>query len=308
MSRLATLKPTLDHRPLRGNRRSGAPRPGATASSQAPGRGGQSPGQARDFARATGHLAKYLTSRMLTSWPSSPNESAPGASGSRRGNPGTHAWMVRRRQVVDMITAEKNRLAAAPPSKRVVRAIRKTIACLEKQLDEIDSDINGAVRNSPAWKSQRRFAPGVPGVGKVLSRTLLAHAPEIGTLTRKHEVAPLIGLAPLNCDSGTYRGRRRIWGGRARVRSCSVHGHAICHPLQPGHRGLPRTPYRRWQAPKGRHRRLLHDNFSPSSTPCSGRTRPGEQRFPLDQEHRCSPCRGEGWVRGRAAEFHRAGT
>jgi transposase len=117
-----------------------------------------------------------------------------------------------------MITAEKNRLASAPPSKRVISAIRKTISCLQKQLDEIDSDINGAVRDSPAWRKKDDLLQSTPGVGNVLSRTLLAQAPEIGSLTRK-QIAALIGLAPLNRDSGTFRGKRCIWGGRAQVRA-----------------------------------------------------------------------------------------
>jgi transposase len=176
------------------------------------------PRQVRDFAKATGHLAKtdILDARILALFAERIRPEVRHAPDEETQE--LDALMVRRRQVVDMITAEKNRLAAAPPSKRVVRAIRKTIACLEKQLDEIDSDINGAIRNSPAWREKDDLLLGVPGVGKVLSRTLLAHAPEIGTLTRK-QMGVLIGVAPLNCDSGTYHGRRRIWGGRARVRA-----------------------------------------------------------------------------------------
>jgi len=176
------------------------------------------PRQVRDFAKATGHLAKTDTL-----------DAAVLALFAERIRPAVRppldeqtqeldALMVRRRQVVDMITAEKNRLAAAPPSKRVVQAIRKIISCLQKQLDEIDTDINSAIRNSPAWKAKDDLLRAVPGVGKVVARTLLAQAPEIGSLTRK-QIGALIGLAPLNCDSGTYRGRRRIWGGRAQVRA-----------------------------------------------------------------------------------------
>jgi len=128
------------------------------------------------------------------------------------------ALLARRRQVVDMITAEKNRLSADPPSKRVQRAIRKTISYLEKQLDEVDNDIDTAITNSPVWKAKDDIIQSVPGAGPVLSRTILSHAPETGTLNRK-QIAALIGVAPLNKDSGTLRGRRIIWGGRTEVRN-----------------------------------------------------------------------------------------
>ena len=176
------------------------------------------PRQVRDFAKATGHLAKTdaLDARILALFADRIRPPVRPARDEQTQE--LEALIVRRRQVVDMITAEKNRLAAAPPSKRVVRAIRKTISCLQKQLDEIDSDINSAVRGSSAWKEKDDLLQSVPGVGKVLSRTLLAQTPEIGALTRK-QIAALIGLAPLNCDSGTQRGRRCIWGGRAQVRA-----------------------------------------------------------------------------------------
>jgi transposase len=176
------------------------------------------PRQVRDFAKATGHLAKTdaLDARILALFADRIRPPVRPARDEQTQE--LEALIVRRRQVVDMITAEKNRLAAAPPSKRVVRAIRKTISCLQKQLDEIDSDINSAVRGSSAWREKDDLLQSVPGVGKVLSRTLLAQTPEIGALTRK-QIAALIGLAPLNCDSGTQRGRRCIWGGRAQVRA-----------------------------------------------------------------------------------------
>jgi transposase len=176
------------------------------------------PKRVRDFAKADGYLAKTdaLDARILALFADRmrPEVRPPRDEETQE----LEALIVRRRQVVDMITAEKNRLSAEPPSKRVVRAIRKTIKCLESQLDEIDSDINGAVRNSPAWREKDDLLRGVPGVGKVLARTLLAQAPEIGTLTRK-EIAKLIGVAPLNNDSGKHRGRRLIWGGRLQVRN-----------------------------------------------------------------------------------------
>jgi transposase len=176
------------------------------------------PRQVRDFAKATGHLAKTdaLDARILALF--ADRIRPPVRPARDEETQELDALIVRRRQVVDMITAEKNRLASAPPSKRVISAIRKTISCLQKQLDEIDSDINSAVRGSPAWRKKDDLLQSTPGVGNVLSRTLLAQAPEIGSLTRK-QIAALIGLAPLNRDSGTFRGKRCIWGGRAQVRA-----------------------------------------------------------------------------------------
>ena len=116
-----------------------------------------------------------------------------------------------------MITAEKNRLGAAPPSKQVRTAIGRTIEWLQKQLDENDRDLEKAVKSSGVWREKEEILRSVPGVGKVLSRTLLSHVPELGSLSHK-QIAALIGVAPLNRDSGTLKGRRCVWGGRAQVR------------------------------------------------------------------------------------------
>jgi transposase len=176
------------------------------------------PRQVRDFAKATGQLAKtdaldggvlaLFAQRIRPQVRPAPDEQTQEL----------EALIARRRQVVDMITAEKNRLSASPPSKRVLMAIRRTIAWLEKQLEDVDDDIDKSVRSSSAWKEKDDLLRTVPGVGKVLARTLLAQAPELGTLDRK-QIAALIGLAPLNRDSGTMRGRRMIWGGRSQIRS-----------------------------------------------------------------------------------------
>jgi transposase len=175
------------------------------------------PRQVRDFARAIGQLAKtdVLDARVLALF--AERIRPPVRPARDEETQELDALIVRRRQVIDMITAEKNRLAAAPPSKRVTNAIRKTIVWLEKQLENIDSDLDTSIRNSPAWREKDDLLQSVPGVGKVLSRTLLAQAPELGTLGRK-QIAALIGLAPLNRDSGAQRGRRCIWGSRAEVR------------------------------------------------------------------------------------------
>ena len=176
------------------------------------------PRQVRDFAKAVGRLAKSdaidaailaLFAERIRPQPRPLRDAE---------TQELEALVVRRRQVVDMITAEKNRLSAAPPSKRVRTAIGRTIKWLQKQLEDIDLDLDNAVRGSPAWREKEDLLRSVPGVGKVLSRTLLSLAPELGTLGRK-QMAALVGVAPLNNDSGTHHGRRRVWGGRAHVRA-----------------------------------------------------------------------------------------
>lgn len=176
------------------------------------------PRQVRDFAKATGQLAKTDTidAAILALFADRirPQQRPLRDAEAQE----LEALVVRRRQVVDMITAEKNRLSAAPPSKRVRTDIGKTIKWLQKQLEAIDSDLDKSVRGSPAWREKDDLLRTVPGVGKVLSRTLISLAPELGTLGR-NQMAALIGVAPLNRDSGTHRGRRFVWGGRAQVRA-----------------------------------------------------------------------------------------
>jgi transposase len=131
-----------------------------------------------------------------------------------------------------MIVAEKNRLSASPPSQRVRTAIGKTIKWLEKQLAEVDSDLDDAVKGSPIWREKENLLRSVPGVGKVLSRTLLSLAPELGSLDHK-QMAALIGVAPINRDSGAQRGRRTIWGGRAQVRAALYMGALVAVRYNP---------------------------------------------------------------------------
>jgi len=115
-----------------------------------------------------------------------------------------------------MLTAEQNRLGTAPPPVR--KGIRAHIAWLARQLARIDDALAQAIRESPVWREKDGLLQSAPGVGPVLATTLLAGLPELGTLTRQ-QVAALVGVAPLNRDSGTLRGRRRVWGGRAQVRT-----------------------------------------------------------------------------------------
>jgi transposase len=176
------------------------------------------PRQVRDFAKATGKLAKTdaIDAAVLAHFADRIRPEVRPLKDEQTQE--LEALVVRRRQVVDMITAEKNRLAAAPPSKTVRTAIGRTIKWLQKQLEEVDNDLDSSVRGSPVWREKEDLLRSVPGVGKVLSRTLLSLLPELGTLGKK-QLSALVGVAPLNRDSGTQRGRRFVWGGRAHVRA-----------------------------------------------------------------------------------------
>ena len=126
------------------------------------------------------------------------------------------ALITRRRQLVSMITIEQNRLEMAAPITR--KQIKAHLGWLRRQLAKVDEEINGMVRRSPLWRAKDDLLQSVPGIGDATSRTLLALLPELGTLKSK-QVSALVGLAPVKQDSGTKRGRRKITGGRARVRT-----------------------------------------------------------------------------------------
>ena len=126
------------------------------------------------------------------------------------------ALVARRRQLIEMLTAEKNRLRVA--TKKVRPNIEAHIHWLERELLDLDAGLGEVIRSSPVWREQDNLLRSVPGVGPVLSSVLLAHLPELGKLSRK-EIAALVGVAPLNRDSGQLRGRRTIWGGRSQVRA-----------------------------------------------------------------------------------------
>ncbi len=123
----------------------------------------------------------------------------------------------RRRQIVDMIVAEKQRLGRAP-AKRLKKSIERLLKALERELSNLNGDIDAAVRASPLWKANEELLTSVPGVGPTTARTLIAELPELGTLTRK-EIAALAGLCPFTRQSGQWRGKSFIAGGRASVRA-----------------------------------------------------------------------------------------
>ncbi len=174
------------------------------------------PRQVRDFARAMGRLSKTdrLDAHVIALF-------AERIRPEPRPLPAPQmqeldAILARRRQIVAMLTAERNRLEGALPSLRP--GIQEHIAWLEGKLGEMNGRMGGILRDSPLWREKEDLLRGVPGVGPVLALTLLAEVPELGALNRK-QIAALVGVAPLNRDSGTHRGKRTIWGGRAQVRA-----------------------------------------------------------------------------------------
>jgi len=126
--------------------------------------------------------------------------------------------ITRRRQLIEMLVAERQRLAQAPPTGPVTRDLRTHIRWLQRRLLDVDDDIGHAIQASPVWRVHEDLLRTVPGIGPTTARTLLAELPELGRLDRR-AIAALVGVAPFNCDSGQQRGRRRIAGGRASVRA-----------------------------------------------------------------------------------------
>lgn len=174
------------------------------------------PRQVRDFARAAGHLAKTdrLDAEILARF-AEVMRPTPRPLPDADARALAAVW-ARRRQLVEMLTAEKNRLLTAPAPVR--NSVRTHIAWLERELAHSDTDWHEAIQRSPVWREKEQLLRSVPGVGPVVSATLLAHLPELGTLSHK-QIAALVGVAPFNRDSGTLRGKRTVWGGRAHVRA-----------------------------------------------------------------------------------------
>ena len=197
------------------------------------------PRQVRDFARATGRLAKTdaIDARVLAHFAELIQPQArplPDAQ-SRE----LTALVGRRRQLVEMLTAESNRHGRALAC--VSRAITAHVRWLRKQLAELDLALDEAIRHSPLWAEKARLLRSVPGIGSVTVTTLLAHLPELGTLNRR-KIAALVGVAPFNRDSGKLRGTRSIWGRRAQVRAVFLYVHLGRNPPQSGLAKLLRAP------------------------------------------------------------------
>jgi transposase len=174
------------------------------------------PRQVRDFAKASGRLAKTdtLDAKVLAHFGEAIKP--PVRALKDEDTQALTALMVRRRQLVDMLTAEKNRLASAHP--RLRKDVQVHIRWLEKRLGGVNQDLSGALKASPVWCEKAEILTSAKGVGPVLTVTILAGLPELGTLNRQ-EIAALVGTCPFNRDSGTMRGKRTIFGGRAEVRS-----------------------------------------------------------------------------------------
>ena len=174
------------------------------------------PRQVRDFAKAVGKLAKTdaIDAQVLAHFADAVRPAVRPLTDAA--TQALSALVTRRRQLVEMLTAEENRRKTASPAIR--GDIQDHMAWLRKRLKELDKELSQAVRTSSLWREQEDLLRSVPGIGPVVSVTLLADLPELGTLGRK-QIAALVGLAPLNRDSGTMRGKRTIWGGRATVRA-----------------------------------------------------------------------------------------
>lgn len=175
------------------------------------------PRQVRDFARATGRLAKTdaLDAAVLAHF-------AEAVRPAPRPVPGPEADLLgelvqRRRQLVAMMGAERNRRRMLR-SPALQRGVDRVLAALQRELTDLEREIDGAVRGSPAWRAAEDLLTSVPGVGQTTARVLLAEMPELGGLGRR-QAAALAGLAPYNRDSGRHRGQRAIAGGRAGVRT-----------------------------------------------------------------------------------------
>jgi len=174
------------------------------------------PRRVRAFARSTGRLAKTdkLDAKLLAHFAAAvrppvrtlPSEEEEQLTG----------LLARRRQIVDMLTVEKNRLHTVRPALR--SDIEEHIAWLQEKLSKLDEEIDQFVQATPLWKEKDAILRSVPGVGRVTSTTLLGMLPELGKLNRQ-QIAALVGVAPVNKDSGRKQGKRRVYGGRADVRS-----------------------------------------------------------------------------------------
>ena len=174
------------------------------------------PRQVRDFAKATGRLAKTdrIDASILAHFAEAVRPQVrPIPDEAQRG---LADLVGRRRQIIEMLVSEKNRLSGSTGA--IATDVRAHIRWLEKRLSRIDEDLAQEIRGSAAWRNKDDLLRSVPGVGPTLAITLLANLPELGQLDRK-QIAALVGVAPINRDSGRMRGTRGTWGGRAHVRT-----------------------------------------------------------------------------------------
>ncbi|CAA9587322.1 MAG: Mobile element protein [uncultured Thermomicrobiales bacterium] len=193
------------------------------------------PRQVRDFAKAVGQLAKtdaldaHLLARFAEVVRPEPRP-LPDADAQN-----LSALLARRQQVLGMLVAEQQRLPTTTATLRP--RVEAHIAWLRQERDELDRELRQQIRASPAWREDDDLLQSVPGIGPVLATTLIAELPELGRLNRK-QIAALVGVAPLNCESGILRGRRIIWGGRARVRAALWMGTLVAVQRNPAIRAF----------------------------------------------------------------------
>ena len=188
------------------------------------------PRQVRDFAKATGTLAKTdtLDAGVLAHFADAVRPEVRPLKDAE--TQVLNSLTARRRQVMTMLVSEKNRLGTALGA--VSPRIEAHIAWLEQELSDLDKGLRQTLRRSPVWREKDDLLRTVPGVGEQLSLTLLANLPELGTLNRR-QIAALVGVAPYNRDSGTLRGKRAVWGGRSRVRAVLYMGALVASRHNP---------------------------------------------------------------------------
>ena len=174
------------------------------------------PKRVRDFARSVGQLAKTdkIDARILAQFAQAVRPAPRPLRTAEEER--LSALVSRRRQIIDMLTAERNRLVTAHLATR--KRMEKHIEWLQQELVDIETEINQFIQGTPLWKQKDELLRSVPGIGEVTAYTLLADLPELGTLNRQG-IAALVGVAPLNKDSGIKRGKRRVFGGRETVRN-----------------------------------------------------------------------------------------
>ena len=188
------------------------------------------PRQVRDFAKATGTLAKTdtLDAGVLAHFADAVRPEVRPLKDAE--TQVLNSLTARRHQVMTMLVSEKNRLGTAIGA--VSPRIEAHIAWLEQELSDLDKGLRQTLRRSPVWREKDDLLRTVPGVGEQISLTLLANLPELGTLNRR-QIAALVGVAPYNRDSGTLRGKRAVWGGRTRVRAVLYMGALVASRHNP---------------------------------------------------------------------------
>ena len=229
----------------------------------------------RDFAKATGKLAKTdaLDAQVLADFAEAvrPPERPLRDADTQELN----SLTTRRNQIMSMLVAERNRLGRATGAVRP--RIEAHLTWLRQEVDDLDQELRGLLRQSPLWREQDGLLRSVPSVGPQVSLTLPAYLPELGMLDRR-PIAALVGVAPINRDSGAMRGKRSVWGGRARVRAALYMGGAGGQSLQPGDPGLVSTPGDGRQGEKGCAHRMYAQAVDHSQ-------RHGENRTALESNH-----------------------